>query len=132
MPDNARSKLKPRQMRAVYAYLEQPTITKAATQAAVHERTLRRWLATDIFNRALDDARREAYADGLARLQAGASEAIEALRALVRDGSLKPSDKIAAIRTYLDHAHRAEESLDLRGAAGGGVPLIALRTRAEP
>ena len=114
IPGIARSELPLRQLRVVDALLIEPTIAKAAKRVGVNERTVRKWMKGPAFQRALDEARREAFAESLARLLAGAGAAVEALHRVLEDERARPSDKVSAARTLLDHAHRAEEALDVR------------------
>ncbi len=106
------SELPPVRARAVFALLRQPTRAKAAREAGVNERTLRRWLADADFRAALDVTRRDVFGEVLSRMQGGAEKALEALHGVLDDDAARPSEKVAAARVLLDHAHRAAEALD--------------------
>ncbi len=106
------SELPPVRARAVFALLRQPTLAKAAREAGVNERTLRRWLAEADFRAALDVTRRDVFGEVLSRMQGGAEKALEALHGVLDDDAARPSEKVAAARVLLDHAHRAAEALD--------------------
>lgn len=108
-------RLAPRRARAVAVVLEEPTLARAAKRIGVHDRTLRRWLKDPDFRRALDEARRQAFGEALARVQFGASRAAQALLDVLDDEEARPTERVAAARALLEHAHRAEEILDLRG-----------------
>ncbi len=114
MPLTSTNKLKATQERAVLALLETPTIAAAAKQVGVDESTLRRWRGEPEFMRALEEARREAFGAALFRIQGGTGKAVDALLSIVEDEQAKPQERISAARTLLDHAHRAEEALDVR------------------
>ncbi len=105
--------LKPRRARAVVALLREPTLAKAARYAGVNERTLRRWLIDQDFRAALDAARREIFGEVLTHMQGSASKALDALHGVLDDDAARPSEKVAAARVLLDHAHRAAEVLDV-------------------
>ena len=108
------SKWTARQEQAVFVLLETPTIAAAANKIGVNESTLRRWRAEPEFQQALEDARREAYSSALYRIQAGLGKAVDALLAVVDDDQAKPSARISAARTLLEHGHRAEDALEFR------------------
>ncbi len=108
------SKWTARQEQAVFVLLETPTIAAAANKIGVNESTLRRWRAEPEFQRALEQARREAFDGALGRLQAGVGKAVDALLAVVDDDQAKPSARISAARTLLEHGHRADDALELR------------------
>ena len=108
------SKLTARQEQAVVVLLETPTIAAAANKLGVNESTLRRWRAEPGFQRALEEVRREAFDGALGRLQAGVGKAVDALFAVVEDDQAKPSARISAARTLLEHGHRADDALELR------------------
>ena len=118
MTGDALSNLRPRQIRAVHALLEEATIARAAERAGVNEKTVRRWLADAAFRRALDHVRREVFAGALARLQSGAGRAVDALLGVLGDPHSRPSDRLSAARSLLEHAHRAQDSLDVQRTIG--------------
>lgn len=113
MPSPALNGMPPRRVRAVIALLRQPTLAKAAREAGLNERTLRRWLNDEGFRAALDATRHEVYGEVLSCMQGGAEKALEALHGVLDDDAARPSEKVAAARILLDQAHRAAEVLDL-------------------
>ncbi len=119
------SKRTARQERAVLVLLETPTIAAAANKIGVNESTVRRWRAEPKFQQALEEARHEAFGGALCRLQVGVGKAVDALLAVVEDDQAKPSARISAARTLLEHGHRAEDALELRHR------LAALEARME-
>jgi hypothetical protein len=79
-------KLSRKKETAVVALLAAPTVTAAAAQAGIGERTLRRWLQTPEFKAAHRDARRQIVEASIARLQRATTDAVEALERNVRCG----------------------------------------------
>ncbi len=121
------AQLRPRQARAVVALLREPTAAKAARHAGVSERTLRRWLADADFQAALKAVRAEFFGSVLSRMQGGAEKALEALHAVLDDEQARHSEKVAAARVLLDHAHRAAEALDFDERLGALERTLEVR-----
>ncbi len=108
------NKLNAKHERAILALLETPCLAAAAEKAGVDVSTLRHWRKKPEFQEALEEARREVFDGSLCRLQAGFGKAVDALLAVVEDENAKPSERISAARTVLDHGYRAEEVRRLR------------------
>ena len=69
--------------RAIVALLSERTLGRAARRCGVSERTLRRWMSDDEdFVKQLADARCATFVDGMQRVQALTSAAIDTLAAL--------------------------------------------------
>ncbi len=121
------NKLNAKHERAILALLETPCLAAAAEKAGVDVSTLRHWRKKPEFQQGLEEARREVFDGSLCRLQAGFGKAVDALLAVVEDENAKPSERISAARTVLDHGYRAEEVRRLRNdpfnqlGAGWGV-----------
>ena len=100
--------------RAILALLSEPTISKAAENCGVGERTLRRWLTDDaIFQQQLAETRRAMFETAMNRLQPLAAEAVETLAALMR--SAPPAVRLGAARTVAElGTHRDDAETILR------------------
>lgn len=72
-------KLTRKQEQALAALLECPTITSAAEQVGVSERTLRRWLDEPDFLREFRTLRRQIVEGVVTRLQQSAGQAVDTL-----------------------------------------------------
>ena len=125
------SELKAKEEQAIYALLEMPSFAAAAEKIGVNESTLRRWRAKPSFQQALTEARREAYGRALCRIQAGVGKAVDALLGVFENEQSRPSERISAARTLLEHAHRAEETLDLRERIAALEQALEERAPAE-
>ncbi len=97
--------------RAILALLSEPTVGAAAKRVAVGERTLRRWMSTDgAFQTSLAAARREAFEDGMHRIQSLVGSAVETLKQLL-EAKKHPAVRLGAARTVVELAigrHDAE------------------------
>jgi AcrR family transcriptional regulator len=90
-----------------------PTIEKAARAAGVSKATMFRWLAEDDFSKALREASSSLLEGAVATLQAGSSEAVEALRGVLADKLATDAAKVSAARTILDMALRCREMFEV-------------------
>jgi hypothetical protein len=108
-----RAGLSRKQEQAVAALMANPTLEAAAGAMKVNPVTLTRWLRVPAFQDAYRDARREAVTHAVATIQAATSEAVETLRAIMRDGNAPAGSRVAAARTILDTALKAVELEDL-------------------
>ncbi len=102
----------PQQQRGILALLTAPSISAAALQAGVAERTLYRWLQDDSFLDAYRAARRQAVSQAMAKLQRYSADAVETLYQIMKTSSYD-SAKIHAAKTILEYAHKAIELEDL-------------------
>ena len=92
------------QTRALDALLQQPTISRAATAAHVHERTLRRWMKEPVFYRALQEARRMAFGQAIGVLQGYGSAAVAGLARVLNDPASPAHCRISAAVAMLKFA----------------------------
>jgi hypothetical protein len=95
-----------RQEQAIAALLVAPTVTTAAAQSGIAERTLRRWLAAPEFQRAYRDASHRLLEDAMRRLQAVTGEAVDALHAAL--GAESEALRVRAAQLILDLAVKVE------------------------
>jgi DNA-binding MurR/RpiR family transcriptional regulator len=105
--------LEPKQQRAVVELLNQPTIRDAAKAAGVAESTLHRWLKAPDFAGAYRAARRDALEQATATLQRIASKAAATLERVMDDPKASNPSKIAAARTALDFAYKANDLAEI-------------------
>jgi hypothetical protein len=119
-------KLTRKQEQAIAALLLEPTLATAAMRCGVSEITVWRWLKRPEFQAAYREARRAAVNQAVAHLQQVCGEAVETLRAVMRDGEKPSSARVAAARSVLDLALKAIELDDL------DVRLTALEQRLAP
>jgi transposase-like protein len=77
------TKISTKQETAIAALLSASSITAAAKEAGLGEKTLRRWLKDEGFKRALDEARREVLAQTIANLLRASSRAVNVLIGLL-------------------------------------------------
>jgi len=96
-------KLTRKQEAAIAALLTAPTVTEAAGQAGIGERTLRRWLRSPEFSNAYRIARRELVENAIGRIQGAAGQAVDTLISVAKDGS-KDADRVRAAVALLGHA----------------------------
>ena len=108
-----RGGLSRKQEQAIAALMANPTLEAAAGALKVNPVTLNRWLKHPAFQDAYRDARREAVTHAVATVQAATSEAVETLRAIMRDGDAPAGSRVSAARTVLDTALKAVELEDL-------------------
>ena len=106
--------LDPGKERAIAALLTEPTLQAAADRAGISYTTLWRYMQQDDFQRAYRSARRDALAQATARLQAVATEAVEALRDVLNNARYSPYARVQAAKAILDLAYRASEIEDVQ------------------
>lgn len=100
------AELSARQARAVVALLTASSLTVAAKQAGVGERTLRRWLKDATFRTAYRETSQRFLQEATGRLRAAAGEAVDTLRHALRDE--RPANRIRAATVLLDVAVKVE------------------------
>jgi hypothetical protein len=93
---------------ALRALLANNTIEAAARQAGISSRTLRRYMQRPAFAEALRAARRETVRGISKRLQDAAVEAVDTLRAVMKDESA-PGPRVTAARCILELSFKAAE-----------------------
>lgn len=108
-----RRRLSRRAEQIIAALLEHPTQEKAAAAAGISTVTLWRWLRKPTFQKALLQARREAYSQAVARLQQGSAAAAATLLRVMCDGTAPASTRVRAADKVLNHAAEAMEKEDL-------------------
>jgi hypothetical protein len=94
---------------AVVALLTNRTNEEAARAVGISVPTLVRWQKLPEFQTAYREARREAYAQSIARLQHGTSAAATTLLKTMVDPATPASVKVRAAEAILTHAAKAIE-----------------------
>ena len=112
-PDPQHPVLSIAQQRGLLALLTHPNIRQAAKSIGIHERTLRRWLATPTFRDALDAFLECGQDDLLRDLEQGAFDAVEALRTIARDQYSGVPNRVAAAKQLLEFCERRTLRYDL-------------------
>jgi hypothetical protein len=119
-----------RREQVVLALLTAWTITDAAAQCGVNERTLRRWMTEDSrFQAEYDRARTATFQLGLHRVEALMGRAVDALDDLLT-ATKTPAVQLGAARTITELAlHQHEVATILRRLTGSRPPSAsAIRT----
>lgn len=106
-------KLSRKQEQAIISLLQMPTISEAAKQAGIGEATLWRWLQNIEFQERYREAKRQAVAQAITRLQQVSTEAVEALRTIMKDAEAKDSARVSAAKAVLEMALKGSELEDL-------------------
>ncbi|MGE5815287.1 MAG: hypothetical protein ACM36C_12425 [Acidobacteriota bacterium] len=89
--------------RAVLALLSEKTLARVARRCGVNEKTLRRWMAEDVYKLELAHAQRAVFQAGMTRVQALAAHAIGTLEMLLGP-TVPPSVRLGAARTVAELA----------------------------
>lgn len=97
----------------IVALLEHPTQEKAAAAVGISKTTLWRRQKKLEFQKALNEARREAYAHAVARLQQGSGAAAATLLRVMTDTTAPAASRVRAAQCVLDNASRGIELQDL-------------------
>jgi hypothetical protein len=105
--------LSPKQQRAIFALLNEPTIEDAAKQVGIQRTTLWRWLQDESFRSFYMQARRLAVQRAIARTQAVTCEAVETLREVMNNPGARGSERVAAAKAILDYAFKGIELEDM-------------------
>jgi hypothetical protein len=98
--------------KAVLALLQQPTQEKAAKQAGIGLRTLKRWLTDLTFQEALRKAKSEALADATAKLRLASGQMVQVLVQIAKNRKANTAARVSAARCVLElglDAHVMEE-----------------------
>jgi hypothetical protein len=104
-------RLTPRQVQAVAALLDEPSIVGAAARIGVNEKTIRVWLTDRDFIAALNKAGMAVLQAAKARLQTLTEKSVTVLAADL-DGE-RAGDRLRACELVLSHAVKLCELLDL-------------------
>jgi hypothetical protein len=107
------SKLKPKQEDAIIALMSHQGVDEAARAVNIAPRTLYRWLKERDFDAAYLKARRDAYKQGIARLQKNCSAAISILFKVMADAATPAAVKVRAVECVLSHSSKAIEIEDI-------------------
>ena len=102
-----------REEQAIVALLEHPTLEKAAAALAVSDVTLWRWMQNPEFQEAYRKARREAFAQSVARLQHASQAAVGTLLRVMTDREAPAASRVRAADVVLQTALRGMESEDI-------------------
>ena len=106
-------RLTKKQDQAIAALLLHPTMGAAAGAIGVNVTTLTRWMRVPTFHDSYMQARRDSVSQAIASVQAATGEAVETLRAVMRDTDAPAGSRVAAARTVLDTAIRGMELEDI-------------------
>lgn len=98
---------------AIAALLTAPTIAEAAKTVGIHEQTLWRWLQNSDFQACYREAKRQAVAQAIARLQQVSSEAVETLQQVMNDPETSASARVSAAKIVLEMTLKGSELEDL-------------------
>ncbi len=98
-----------KQEKAIPALLACSTLAEAAAAVGVTQRTLHNWLNDESFANEYRRARWTAASQAIARLQAIASEAAEALKDVYSDKGNPASARVSAARCVLELSIKAVE-----------------------
>ncbi len=110
-----------KQLRAVAALAAGATYERAAKLAHCSKRSIVNWTEQPVFAEAVKAARPAAFARTMARAEAGASEAVDVMRAgnrmtaarAAKLGKLALDARLSSARALLSFALKAHELLDL-------------------
>jgi hypothetical protein len=105
-PEMSVSGLTDRQRRGLLALLSANSVSAAAVQAQVVERTLRRWLAEPTFREAYRHASRRLFDEATNALRAAAGEAVRTLRSALQSDN--DSVRVRAAQVILEAAVKAD------------------------
>ena len=94
---------------AILALLSQRNFEEAARATRIGVRTLYRWLHEPEFAAAYREAKRNAFAHAIARLQQLSSAAVTTLGKAMLDPQTPPATKVRAAHAILDHTSKAIE-----------------------
>ena len=104
--------LEPGQTAFVEALLTARTVDEAAQRADISRRTAQRWLDEPAVQDALRRAQAEVLQQVARQLVAGATEAVETLRAIHTDPKAPPAVRVSAARVCLELGQRFIETTD--------------------
>ena len=105
-------KLSRLQSKAIIALLSAPTLTDAASQVKVSEKTLRNWLKKPEFSQAVKEAGKAMLGITMSRLQGAARDATDTLLRSLTCGV--PASEVRAAGLILDNAFKVADLYDLQ------------------
>lgn len=105
-------KMTRKQELAIAALLSQGSIEAAAKSINIGNATLRRWMKDLGFRAEYRNSRKEALDAATGQLQQLTSAAANALKAVIEDGEVPHSARVAASRAVFEIAHRGLELED--------------------
>ena len=98
---------------AIAALLISRNVDEAARAVGISASTLLRWLQLPEFDEAYRKARRDAFAQSIARLQQASGAAVSTLLKVMIDPKTPPATKVRAADSVLDHSAKAIELEDI-------------------
>jgi hypothetical protein len=101
------------QRTALEALLQGCTQEEAARAVGMCPRTIRYWLRVPAFRQALQEARTDLWTETASYLQTQNREAVETLRAVMRDEKARGWERVAAAKALLDQSRKALEVDDV-------------------
>jgi len=107
------SKIGRKQDDAIVALLTQRNNEEAARAADISVSTLLRWMNQPAFDKAFRDAKRNAFAQAIARLHHLSSAAVSTLGRIMLDPETPASTRVRAADSILDHTIKAIEIEDI-------------------
>jgi hypothetical protein len=126
-PADHDEKKAPRKLDAfVAAMLAHPTVEAAAAAVGIAVSTAYRWLANPLVIQRLAEARRDAMKAAMSKLQQAASEAVDCLCEIQREGQSEPA-RVSAARTILEQALRSVELQDVQERIGALEAIVKSR-----
>lgn len=102
-------KLSRKHDQAISALLTCASVTEAAAQCGVDEKTLRRWLQDETFQADYKDARRVVFDHGMVQVQQYTGAAVATLREVMQDPEVSPSARVNAAKAILEMAFKVLE-----------------------
>ena len=102
-----------KQEKAIACLLVAPSVSQAARQAGIGERTLLRWLTLEVVQTAYRTARRQLVVQTIGRLQQASAQAVATLCEVMRDREAPASARVSAARTVLEMTLKGLELEDL-------------------
>jgi hypothetical protein len=116
------------QERALSALVSQPTLSLAAAQVGVTERTLYRWLTeSPAFQAEYRALRREIVNNATYQLAKASNNAVNTLISVMNDGEAPPAARVSAAKLVLEMAFRGIEVDDLEVRVAALEEQIAQR-----
>lgn len=102
-----------KQVKALQALLEYPTLKQAAKAAGVHERTIRKYLDDPEFQDAYAKECRKLIGAATRKMQIALAPAIQTLVDITSDEREAPQVRVNAARTLLEYGLRMTEITDI-------------------